>query len=246
MKAYRIPTNQYADYMQSVHSQALTERGDLSAPTCSTCHGNHGAVPPGVTTVENVCATCHLVQAQLFDNSPHKKAFLRAGLPGCVTCHGNHKISQTSDEMLAGSEEKSLCGNCHVSGSHPSSVAATMREGIGTLQTAIKRSDEILSRAERSGMEVGEAKLQQAQARDALTKARVNVHSFAQGPVENEVTNGLKSTATTFQAGEKALAEREFRRKGLGISLFLILFVVVGLWLYIREIERNETASHHG
>ena len=51
-------------------------RGDLSAPTCTTCHGNHGATPPGFASVANVCSTCHVFQAQLFDSSPHKEAFV--------------------------------------------------------------------------------------------------------------------------------------------------------------------------
>jgi hypothetical protein len=48
MKQYGIPTDQFAKYSTSVHHDAMVVRGDLSAPTCTTCHGNHGAVPPGV------------------------------------------------------------------------------------------------------------------------------------------------------------------------------------------------------
>ena len=93
MAEYKIPTNQFAEYGKSVHHEALVVRGDLSAPTCTTCHGNHGATPPGFASVANVCSTCHVFQAQLFDSSPHKEAFSSAGLPGCVTCHSNHGIT---------------------------------------------------------------------------------------------------------------------------------------------------------
>ena len=54
-----LPTNQRADYQKSVHYAALTKGNDLSAPTCNDCHGNHGAAPPGVGAVANVCGTCH-------------------------------------------------------------------------------------------------------------------------------------------------------------------------------------------
>src|SRR5262249_4061390 len=37
MKEYKIPTNQFAEYKKSVHHEALTVRGDLSAPNCATC-----------------------------------------------------------------------------------------------------------------------------------------------------------------------------------------------------------------
>ena len=54
-----IPTDQRERYGQSVHAHAMTEKGDLSAPTCNDCHGNHGATPPEVRSVANVCAQCH-------------------------------------------------------------------------------------------------------------------------------------------------------------------------------------------
>src|SRR5581483_604009 len=100
MKSYSIPTDQFAKYNTSVHHDALAVRGDLSAPTCTTCHGNHGAAPPGVSTVQNVCSNCHVFQAQLYEKSPHRKAFQDAGLPGCVTCHGNHGVLHPTDENI--------------------------------------------------------------------------------------------------------------------------------------------------
>ena len=44
-------------------TRRMVERNDLSAPTCNDCHGNHGAAPPGVGAVTNVCGTCHTVFA---------------------------------------------------------------------------------------------------------------------------------------------------------------------------------------
>src|SRR5713226_5039043 len=45
LKGYAIPMDQFAQYNTSVHHEAMVVRGDLSAPTCTTCHGNHGAAP---------------------------------------------------------------------------------------------------------------------------------------------------------------------------------------------------------
>src|ERR1051326_1626053 len=70
-----LPTTQLADYRKSVHYRALTKGNDLSAPTCNDCHGNHGAAPPGVGAVANVCGTCHAVFAQKFATSVHKELF---------------------------------------------------------------------------------------------------------------------------------------------------------------------------
>jgi hypothetical protein len=238
MKGYSIPTDQFAAYNASVHHQALVVRGDLSAPTCTTCHGNHGAAPPGVATVQNVCATCHVFQAQLFEKSPHEAAFQAASLPGCVTCHSNHRIVHPTDALL-GTGPQSVCTNCHTAGDAGYQAAEQFQKQIATLEAAVKRSDDILDQAESDGMEVSQARLEQDQAQDALTKARVTIHGFNLATLQEGTAAGLKITDKTYQAGVAALAERDYRRKGLGVSLFFIVVVLVALGFYIRSIERN-------
>jgi predicted CXXCH cytochrome family protein len=236
MKGYPIPTDQFAGYSASVHHEALTVRGDVSAPTCTTCHGTHGAAPPGVASVEFVCATCHVFQAQLFDGSKHKPAFAAMGMGACVTCHSNHRIVRPTDAMM-GTGKDAVCLNCHSSSDAGYAGADAIHKSLRNLAISIARSDEILGRAERSGMEVSQAKLEQAQARDALTKARVTIHSFDPQRVEADVGEGLKAADKTYAAGVAALQERDFRRLGLAISLIAIVIVLVGLRLYIRKIE---------
>ena len=236
MKPYGIATAQFADYSKSVHHEAMVERGDLSAPTCTTCHGNHGAAPPGVATVANVCSTCHVFQSQLFDSGPHKAAFQAAGLPGCVTCHSNHRITHPNDEMVS-TGEHSVCTKCHSEGDPGFAAAAGIHTHLRDLDSRIARSRKILDRAAESGMEVGQAQLDLIQAVDALTKARVSVHSYRPEKVAEEVASGVAVTDRTYQAGMQALHERNQRRLGLGISLLVIGATLLGLRLWIREIE---------
>ena len=238
MKGYRIATDQFAGYSASVHHQALAVRGDLSAPTCTTCHGNHGAAPPGVNTVQNVCSTCHVFQAQLFDTSPHKAAFAATSLPGCVTCHSNHRVVHPSDAML-GDGPQSVCTNCHTAGDTGYESARKIHAQLEQLDRAVERADAILNRAESSGMEVSQARLDQDQARDALTKARVTIHSFNAAKVNENVQAGLKLTDKDYQEGVRALAERDYRRMGLGVSLLTIVIVLVGLRLYTKQVESS-------
>lgn len=236
MKSYKIPTDQFASYQSSVHHEALTVRGDLSAPTCTTCHGNHGAAPPGVASVEFVCSTCHAFQGQLFDTSPHKKVFAGMGLASCVTCHSNHRIARPTDAFL-GTGKEAVCTTCHSAGDPGYQAAEKMRESLARLERGIQASDEVLSLAERSGMEVGQVKLEQAQARDALTKARVTIHAFQVDRLNQDIEAGMKVVEKTQKAGHAALAERDFRRKGLALSLITIVVVLIGLRLFVREIE---------
>jgi hypothetical protein len=236
MKGYSIPTDQFAKYSTSVHHEALAVRGDLSAPTCSTCHGNHGAAPPGVDKVQNVCSTCHVFQAQMYEKSSHKEAFQAASLPGCVVCHGNHGISHPSDAML-GTGPEAVCMRCHSPGDACDQARVELLSGLRRLDEAIKNADRVLSVAESSGMEVSEARLGQNQARDSLTKARVTIHSFRKDLVDEDVQAGLAIAAKNLQAGQKAMAERNYRRVGLGVSLVAIALVLVGLRLFIKQSE---------
>jgi hypothetical protein len=43
--------------------------------------------------------------------------------------------------------------------------------------------------------------------------------------------------AKDLQAGKDALRERDYRRMGLGVSVAAIFIVLLGLRLYIRQIE---------
>lgn len=238
MKGYSIPTDQFAKYSASVHYEAMVARGDLSAPTCTTCHGNHGAAPPGVDSVQNVCSKCHVFQDQMYEKSLHKAAFQSAGLPGCVTCHGNHGISRPTDAKL-GTGPQATCMQCHTPGDPCDQARAEMLTSLTRLEEAIKNAHNLLGVAESSGMEVSQARLDEDEARDALTKARVTIHSFRKDLVDQDVQEGLKTTAKNLQAGKNALAERDFRRKGLGLALVFILMSMVGLFLYIRQLEQN-------
>ncbi len=240
MKAYKINTDQFAGYNVSVHHDALAVRGDLSAPTCTTCHGNHGAAPPGVASVENVCSTCHVFQAQLFDKSPHKD--IMAGTGGCITCHSNHRIVHPSDAMVGGTQ--SVCSNCHSAGDAGYEASVKIAARFKQLEDSIARSDELLQRAAAGGMEVGQASMDLVSARDSLTKARVTLHSFNLETIDQDINAGLKTAEKTQQAGIQALHERDYRRMGLGFSLVAIVVVLAGLRMAIKEVERPRPPHH--
>jgi len=114
-----------------------------------------------------------------------------------------------------------------------------MLTSLTRLDGAINNAHNLLGVAESSGMEVSQARLDEDQARDALTKARVTIHSFRKELVDHDIQEGLQIASKTLQAGQNALAERDYRRKGLGLALVFILMSVVGLFLYIRQLERD-------
>jgi nitrate/TMAO reductase-like tetraheme cytochrome c subunit len=239
MKGYDVSTDQLALYEKSVHAQTLAG-GDTSAPTCSTCHGNHGATPPGVSSVANVCGTCHVMNEQLFDKSPHQAAFAKMGLPGCVQCHSNHEIVRPTDAWV-GSAPQSVCTTCHAPGDKGYTAAQAMSADLAHLDSSLTRAQEVLDVAERAGMEVSGAKLELTDANEALVKARVNVHTFDEAAVRKLTEAGVEIAAKSYQAGVAALRERDVRRKGLGIALIAIVLAISGLYLKIRQMESGSS-----
>jgi len=235
MGAYGIPNDQFVKYKASVHALALYEKHDLSAPTCNDCHGNHGAAPPGLDTVANVCGQCHGRQSELFRESPHKGPFDAMKRGECLQCHSNHDIKPPTDAM-AGIGEGSSCTSCH---QNDNGFAAAKRIGAGleNLQTGVHNSIEILERAERAGMEVSKPRFELQGATDALTQARVLVHTASADKVDEALNPGMAIAQTAYQAGEAAFEELAFRRKGLVVSLFFILFLASLVYLKIRQIE---------
>lgn len=245
MRGFGIPTDQFEKYKTSVHAKALYEKQDLSAPTCNDCHGNHGAAPPGLASVANVCGQCHARQAELFQTSPHKAAFDQKQLGECITCHSNHAIAKPGDQMI-GTSNGSLCINCHTAGDKGFVAAGRMRARINELIASTDKATEILKRAERAGMEVSRPSFELKEATDALTHARVLIHSSSADEVDKVIGPGLVASAKGYQAGVSALAELGFRRKGLAVSLVFILFLAGLVYLKVKQIERQQNESAKG
>ena len=239
MQSFKIPSDQVVKFKTSVHAKALYQKQDLSAPTCNDCHGNHGAAPPGIASVANVCGQCHARQADLFQTSPHKAAFDQQGLAECVTCHSNHDIATPTDQMI-GTQQGALCVNCHQSGDKGFAAAGHMRSRIDQLIAGIDKSNEILSVAARKGMEVSKPKFELKGATDALTHARVLIHSSSTAEVDKVVEPGLAVATKGYQAGLDALSELSFRRKGLAVSLVFIVFLALLVYLKVRQIESRQ------
>jgi hypothetical protein len=173
-----LPVDQYALWKQSVHANALLEKEDLSAPTCNDCHGNHGAVPPGVDSIAFVCGQCHGREAQLFRASRKKELFdehnaylASAGSAGCalchkapdpaaqittlrsfsecVTCHGNHGIVRPTLAMLA-PLPSTPCALCH---EPPGPIAPDETEPRAKVAKYLQLRDGLLAEAQAQGLQ---------------------------------------------------------------------------------------------
>lgn len=235
MKPYSLSSEAVAEYRQSVHAAALYEQGDLSAPTCNDCHGNHGAVPPGVTSVALVCGSCHATQRELYQKSAHFEMFSLMGLRGCTTCHENHLVVAADESLLVG--ERSVCSSCHEAGDVGDEAARIMASRITGLRERIQAAQQLLEEAQQAGMEVSRPIYELHQAQEKVIFARHEVHSLNLEQLDSIVEEGLKIAEEAHGEGEEAFEQLRFRRKGLFASLAVILLVIVSLVLWIRQLE---------
>lgn len=241
-----LRVDQQTEWAASVHAEALLKKQDQSAPVCNDCHGSHGVVAAKSASVTGVCRTCHVRQAQVFDMGAHKAAFDALGIPECVLCHGNHRVNHPIDAMT-GVGPKSVCRACHDQGEPGYKTAETMHQRLASLDEAIGNTALTLDRASRSGMEVGAARFDLIAAREKLIDARVVVHGFSVEELNKVINPGIELAGKAEQAGQAALAELQYRRKGLAVALLVIAVAVFSVYLKVREIERpaSQPSSRH-
>ncbi len=238
MARYGIKGTELADYKKSVHYADLVEKNDLSAPTCNTCHGSHGATPPGVSSVANVCGTCHVTQRERFDVSPHKDAFAALEQPACESCHGNHAVVRP-DEHIIGIGEGQVCGQCHSAGDQGAAVAAAVSASLASMRGRLATAEARVSRADRAGMLMDAAQVKLEDAHQGVVLAQVEIHSVDPKRVENQARQVLDAVAVADTLAAAAEKEIRFRRTGLFISLCVIALAMVALILRIRAMEKD-------
>lgn len=221
---------------------------DTAGIRCADCHGGDPAAsekarghdpargyragPSGGT----ICGRCHASFAERFAASVHAPIF---DTTACVECHGNHGVQPASDSLLGTSREAS-CTTCHSDKDDPGFVAAgTMRASLDRLRQAIDANTEVIARVRNAGMEVSDQELALNEARSKLIMARMEIHASNPATLDPIVEDGMTIVAAVDRAGQQAFAELAFRRRGLFVSLGVILVFVVALTLKIRELDRR-------
>jgi hypothetical protein len=235
-----MPTDQLEQYRTSVHGRALLERGDLGAPACNDCHGNHAAMPPQVASVAQICRTCHSRNGTLFDGSKHKDAFVAHGWPECDVCHGKHAIAKTSDAMLA-PVPGSLCHDCHAEHATGNPACTTTATYFHQELAALAASRaSFIERAEllaRKGLDTDPMHEQLLTLSDSLQQSRSFIHAFDRSEFDQAAAPGRASVASLTALEATAEADLRYRRIGLVIAVLLIGLLMLLLWIKLRRME---------
>jgi cytochrome b subunit of formate dehydrogenase len=145
------------DYRESVHGVALA-KGNLDAPSCTNCHGEHTILKhndpkspvASANLSQQVCAPCHssIMLSNKYDfNSDRFKTYTDSyhGLAvkggsveaaNCASCHGAHNIKPSSDptSTINKANLAATCGKCH--------PGANQRFTVGSVHVNIATTDE--------------------------------------------------------------------------------------------------------
>lgn len=236
MAPYDIPTNQFDLYRQSVHGHALLDNQDFRAPNCATCHGTHGAAPPGFEEVANVCGSCHTATQDYFLKSPH--AGTSEDAPKCVTCHGRYDVSKPSEALYLGAEPRH-CGACHAPDSQPGQVAQALYAAIAGAAQAREEAEAALQAAQRVGMLVAPLEARLREASTSLITARAAQHTLDIDTVRERSEDAHAIADEVKASADAAVAESIFRRQAMVVAVAVIALIIVALYLLKRELDRQ-------
>lgn len=240
MAPYNIPTDQFTLYRESVHGHALLDEQNFRAPNCATCHGTHGAAPPGFQEVANVCGSCHSATQDYYLEGAHSSASERT--PKCVTCHGRYDVSDPSEALFLGSEPRH-CGFCHEPESRFGQTAQDLYDALSTAALAYEEAEAAIESVREVGMLVGPLEGKLREANTSLIIARAAQHTLDLDLV-SERTDTAQAVAEEVKAdAAAAVSESIFRRRAMIIAVAVIGVTVVALYLLKRELDRRLDAG---
>jgi predicted CXXCH cytochrome family protein len=230
MAPYGLKGDPTADYASSVHGKLLLEKGSLSAPDCTRCHGAHGATPPGVGNVDKICGQCHTSTRAYFLAGPHKAAMDAAGLPECASCHDHHKILPADIGFL-----DTVCLNCHDKSSSQEKLAMEMKTLYSRSSEEIDAARSLVDRAAAIPLYVEDYRARLEEARTTLLGTLPVTHSLDLPRVER-LTTQARTIAREVQSELNGKLEgRKWRTVGLLLFWFYLLITVAILLRFRRR-----------
>ncbi|OHB70498.1 MAG: hypothetical protein A2W23_02770 [Planctomycetes bacterium RBG_16_43_13] len=233
MDKYGLPATAETLYKQSIHADLLLNKDDLSAPTCATCHGNHGAVPPGFAEISHTCGKCHIKQQDLFKESPHAPLVAEGTFKGCVTCHSNHKISRTPKDIFK------RCSTCHEEGDKAIKERDTIFTLIESAEGDFQKTKDRLGQLTRAGFHTEDEELLLEEAKTSILQLPPVQHTLN---LEN-VRKLFSTTESTLSDIQRQLDKKEKVEEIKKFALVPIWLFLIGMaiafWAKKKSIEKD-------
>ena len=242
MTKYNLKSNQYKLFAASVHGNALLNEKDIGAPACNDCHGNHGAIPPGVESISHVCGLCHVNNMEYFTQTEMSKAFIEMGFHGCEQCHGYHDVQKTNDNMI-GVTDESTCTSCHSEGDEGYKTAEDIHQNLTNLSALFDSAKTMSKEVQIIGMNNIEIEFLLKDINQNLIQARTLVHTFDPQKVKEKTNAGANLGKQAITLADNEIREYYTRRIGFGVATFLLVLLAVGLYFKIRSLNKKNSSG---
>jgi len=237
-----LPTDQYEQYVSSVHGRKLLEEGETVAPACNDCHGSHASAPAETLSVSQSCRGCHSGIGRLYDGSVHKAVFEKNGWAECGACHGEHAISEAGDSML-GAGPGSVCAGCHAQYATENPVckqtADYFHEQLTMLSSRYENAMRSEERIAHKGLDNGPLSIELEALADGLREARTVIHAFDRVRFDETTLPPRQSAGRIDELVADAEAELAWRTRGLVLSLVITGLLLVLIRLKLARVERQ-------
>lgn len=232
MAPFGVPTNVVSEYKKGVHGKRLAKL-DTAAPTCTTCHGNHGAAPPGVVEVVNICGKCHTNIRDEFKQSKH----FRKGLE-CINCHDNHNNTHPTTAKFT-EHSKRGCRSCH--DKHNSKAVAYINATLKSLDRAgrdLKKAEGMAASAASKGFYVDSEKVLLQEGQTALIEFRNTQHTLKHDAIMTQLTTVSSKAEHVMEKIDVKYASITDRRIIMGGVVAYLLFLLILIYIKFTRLRR--------
>jgi hypothetical protein len=242
MADHGLPSDTSDRFVRSVHGKALLVERTRGAPSCADCHGSHGATPPGVEDVVQVCANCHTNTGEEYRKSPHfaskemacaachaeeakKDASYRRS--GCTACHDDHEIVPPGDWMYQGNKV-GTCDHCH----RQADKAAAMKTLIAThrerLRQAMQETERQIADAKARGLFLDAEKVYLRESERIFVSVRPLMHSMDGPAIQKHLDGGVaRQDRTREMIAKKGNVIRDHIIISSAVALLLLLMAAL-------------------
>jgi len=226
-----------AEYRSSIHGRRLFDEGNLAAPNCTSCHGVHGAAPPGMSDIDKVCGACHIETRRAYLDGPHADAMEAADIAACVACHSSHAIEPHRAEEIG-----QLCLQCHEPGSQEVDIGEKIHTLIEGASEEIRSAEEVVERARKVPIDVEDHEARIEEARTYLTEALPLAHRVELAPIE-DLTRRARNIGEEVRRELYPEMEHGVAYVGLAIFWFYLVITLAILWNSKRRVSREAEKS---
>lgn len=241
MDERRLPSDIFKTYESSVHGKALFEKKDLSVATCISCHGSHGAVPPGVKDVATTCGKCHVNEKKYFLESVHAKAQEEGKFNECISCHGNHGVQPVRKELF-----EQACAKCHEPGTPGAKLARDLETLIGDAEARRVSAEAAVKQASIDGFFVEDETALLEQVKTNVIAMEPIQHTLSMeklSDLHGKVTTTADTIERKIEAKRKGL---RWRKRSLVVIWAFIAVMVAALWTKYNQLTAGKKKKSGG